>query len=108
MSDSPFQPPSRYAGIELATLRDDEGEEVAVYLRRRFLPPPERLSAIGTHRVVQGERIDTVAAQELDDPEQYWRICDANRAMRPRDLTEPIGRKLRITLPDGIPGPDDG
>ncbi|MFL5804527.1 MAG: hypothetical protein ACJ8CR_22625 [Roseiflexaceae bacterium] len=40
----------------------------------------------------------------LDDPEQFWRICDANRAMRPDELTETVGRRLRITLPEGIPG----
>ena len=39
-------------------------------------------------------------------PRQFWRVCDANAAMRPDELTETIGRRLRITLPEGIPGPD--
>jgi hypothetical protein len=33
-----------------------------------------------------------------------WRLCDANGAMRPDELTETPGRRLRITLPEGIPG----
>jgi hypothetical protein len=37
----------------------------------------------------------------------FWRICDANRAMRPGALTETIGSRLRITLPEGIPGTED-
>jgi hypothetical protein len=45
-----------------------------------------------------------IAAQYLGDPEQFWRICDGNRAMRPDELTETIGRRLRITLPAGITG----
>jgi hypothetical protein len=47
--------------------------------------------------------MDTIAASELGDPEAYWRICDANDAMRPDDLAT-VGRALRITLPEGIPG----
>ncbi|MGH7229842.1 MAG: LysM domain-containing protein, partial [Nitrospiraceae bacterium] len=40
----------------------------------------------------------------VGDPEQFWRLCDANAAMRPEELTGIIGRVLRITLPEGIPG----
>jgi hypothetical protein len=55
--------------------------------------------------VTQGDRLDNVTARYLGDPEAFWRICDANNAMRPNELTETIGRRLRITLPEGIPGP---
>jgi hypothetical protein len=58
--------------------------------------------------VTQGERLDNITARYLDDPQQFWRICDANRAMRPGDLTAGIGRRLRITLPEGVPGAGDG
>ena len=75
-----------------------------VYLRRRFVPPPERFALLQEHVVTQGDRLDNIAAHYLGDPEQFWRICDANRAMRPDELTETIGRRLRITLPEGIPG----
>ena len=60
------------------------------------------------HEFADGERLDLVANRFFGDPQQFWRICDANRAMRPDDLTAPIGRRLRITLPEGIPGTPDG
>ena len=101
-----FPPTSRYSGIETATIEDDEGR-VTIYLRRRFLPPMGRFALLREHVVTQGERLDNITALHLDDPEQFWRICDANGAMRPAGLTERIGRRLRITLPEGIAGPPD-
>ncbi|HEY0729688.1 MAG TPA: hypothetical protein VGD38_16520, partial [Pyrinomonadaceae bacterium] len=56
------------------------------------------------HVVTEDERLDNIAARYMDDPEAFWRIADANSAMRPEELTETVGRKLRITLPEGIPG----
>ena len=103
MSANPFPPTSRYAGVETATLEDAAGVTI-IYLRRRFVPPPERFSLLQEHVVKQGERLDNITARYLDDPEQFWRVCDANRAMRPDELTETVGRRLRITLPEGIPG----
>jgi hypothetical protein len=73
------------------------------YLRRRFIPPPERFSAIGEHRVGDEERLDVIAAQVLGDPTQFWRLCDANLAMRPEELEQP-DRVLRVTLPAEIGG----
>jgi len=102
-----FAPTSRYAATETATIEAADGT-VTIYLRRRFLPQPERLALVREHAVSQDERLDNVTARYLDDPEQFWRICDANRAMRPAALMERIGRKLRITLPEGVPGAPDG
>jgi hypothetical protein len=98
-----FAPASRYHGLEIARIEVD-GEEY-VYVRRRFVPPPEQLAVLGEHAVSQGERLDHVAARYLGDPEAFWRLCDANRALRPEELTEIIGRRLLITLPEGVPGP---
>jgi hypothetical protein len=98
-----FPPTSRYYGIETATLENPDGRSI-IYIRRRFCPPPERFALIQEHVVVQGDRLDNIAARYIGDPEQFWRICDANAAMRPDELTETIGRRLRITLPEGIPG----
>lgn len=98
-----FPPTSRYHGIETAKLETAGGKTV-VYLRRRFVPPPERLALLQLHAVEQGDRLDNVAARYLGDPEQFWRVCDANAAMRPDELTETVGRRLRITLPEGVPG----
>lgn len=98
-----FPPTSRYFNLGTALLDDGRGGQIA-YLRRRFLPQPERFALLQSHTVGQGERLDNISARYLDDPEQFWRICDANRAMRPDQLTERPGRQLRITLPEGIPG----
>ena len=94
---------SRYFGIPTATLATEDGGKF-VYVRRRFVPPPERFELLFEHLVTQSERLDLVTAQYLGDPEQFWRLCDANGAIRPDELTESIGRRLRITLPEGIPG----
>ncbi len=98
-----FSPASRYFSVETATLEERDGR-VIVYLKRRFVPQPERFALLQEHVVSQGERLDNITARYLDDPEQFWRICDANRALRPDELTETVGRRLRITLPEGIPG----
>jgi hypothetical protein len=98
-----FPPSSRYHGIETATWQDAGGRTIA-YLRRRFVPPPERFALVQEHTVVEGDRLDNLAAQYLGDPELFWRLCDANGALHPDDLTEPVGQTLRITLPEGIPG----
>jgi nucleoid-associated protein YgaU len=94
---------SRYHGIETATLETSDGRTV-IYLKRRFVPPPDRFALLQEHVVVQGDRLDNITARYLGDPEQFWRICDANGAMRPDELTDEIARRLRITLPEGIPG----
>lgn len=98
-----FSPTSRYYGIETTTLETPEGK-IVIYLRRRFVPSPERFALLQEHIVKQDERLDNITAQYLGDPEQFWRVCDANGAMRPEELTETIGRSIRITLPEGIPG----
>ncbi len=98
-----FPANSRYHGIDTATLETVEGKKI-IYLRRRFVPPPERFALLQEHTVTQGDRLDNLTAQYLGDPEQFWRLCDANAAMDPNELTENIGNKLRITLPEGIPG----
>ena len=57
--------------------------------------------------MTEGERLDHIAAKYLGDPEQFWRLCDANGAIRPNELLEPVGRRIRITLPENIPGPQN-
>ena len=98
-----FPATSRYYGIETVTLKTVDSRTV-VYLRRRFLPAPERFALLQEYTVSQGERLDQISASLQGDPEAFWRIADANAAMRPEALTEKIGRRLRITLPEGIPG----
>jgi hypothetical protein len=98
-----FAPNSRYQGIETATLITPAGRTVA-FVRRRFVPQPAALAQLQQHTVGQVDRLDVLAAQYLGDPQLFWRICDANGAMRPEELTAVVGRVLRICLPAGIPG----
>lgn len=102
-----FPPPSRYHGIEIVQWTRTDGMIIA-YLRRRIVPPPERFALLQEHTVAQGERLDNLAARYVGDPGQFWRLCDANSAVRPNELTETPGRILRITLPEGIPGAPSG
>src|SRR5262249_3580472 len=98
---SPFPPNSPHPGLPVGKL-DLPGQAPAPYLRRRFIAPPERFAEGQQHPVGEGDRIDNVAAQYLGDPELYWQVADANGAMEPAELTEAPGRRLRITLPEGI------
>ncbi len=88
-----FHPNSRYANLPTATLVDASGRELA-YVRRRFVPAPASDGL--EHTVTQGDRLDNVSARTIGDPELFWRLCDANAATRPAELTETVGRKLRI------------
>jgi hypothetical protein len=99
---SVFPPNSRYAGLDVATFQRPDGTSL-VYVRRRFIAPPERFALLQEHVVVEGERLDNLAALYVGDPEQFWRLCDANAVLIPEELEAP-GRVLRITLPDGMPG----
>lgn len=100
---SAFSPSSRYAKIALSTHVDARGNTIS-YLGRRFLPPSTRFAQLQLYTVVQGDRLDNLANRFLGDPEQFWKLCDANDAMDPDDLVE-VGESLRITLPQGIPAP---
>jgi hypothetical protein len=102
-----FGPSSRYFGLEAVKRTLPNGDEV-VFVRRRIVPPPERFALLHDHVVGHGERLDHIAFERLGDAEMFWRLCDANRALRPEELTEAAGRRLRITLPEGIPGPSNG
>lgn len=92
-----FQRTSRYAAIEHGEWVSPEGRAVR-YVRRRFLPrdvPP----TLARHPVAAGDRLDNVTARYLGDPEQFWRLADANHAVRPEELTERVGRVLVISYP---------
>lgn len=98
-----FTPASRYYTLKTSTYKTTDDKTI-VHLRRRFVPSPDEFTLLQEHTISQGDRLDNLAAQYLGDAEQYWQLCDANGAMRPDDLTEKFGEKLRITLPKGIPG----
>jgi hypothetical protein len=95
-----FPRTSRYFSIEIAKYTTADQREIA-YLRRRFLPSSEGAVIFAEHKVEEGDRLDNVTAKYLGDPEQFWRVCDVNEAMIPDELTEEIGRWLKIPMPIG-------
>ena len=106
---SMFADHSRYRHSDIATGVLPDGRQVS-YVRCRFLPRPETMVTQTEHVVKPGDRLDNLAQHFLGHPEVFWQICDANRALRPADLTdEPpeLGepRVIRIGLPPGIPAP---
>jgi hypothetical protein len=95
-----FDPASRYASIEVATVIEPGGRNVA-YVRRRFLPQGRYLPTLVEVVVEQADRLDLITARTLGDPEHFWRVCDANDAMNPFELTEDeaVGRLIRVPVP---------
>ena len=98
-----FPANSRYQGLATRIWTSPDGVEIA-YLARRILPLPDRSTVLSEYVVAEGDRLDTIAARTIGDPELSWRIADSNRAMDPFALTDPPGRRLRITLPDAVGG----
>jgi hypothetical protein len=93
-----FDYTSRYASLDTATVETKDGRTSA-YKRRRFLPSGEEMQLLVEVTVTEGDRLDVITARTLGDPEQYWRVCDANNTMNPEELTDEIGRTIRIPVP---------
>ena len=102
LSTTLFSAKSRYYGIDTTTITS--GERTVRYVLRRFVPQPDQFLVLQEHTVLQGQRLDNITAQYMGDPTLFWRLCDANNAVNPDELTETIGRKLKITMPTGITG----
>lgn len=97
-------PGSRYANVGTATITVPDGtggHRDVQYLLRRFPPQPGSLPLLAEHLITRGDRPDLIAAAELGDPTQFWRICDANPVIHPEDLCaeDRIGESIRIPFP---------
>ena len=101
IKNSYFTPTSRYYGLATKTLETKKHKK-KVYVKRRFIAQPEQFQVLQEHSVNQEERLDNITHEYLGDSEQFWRICDANAAMHPNKLTEEIGEKIKITMPEGV------
>ncbi len=100
-----FPTDSRYYGYSTLTFTTKAGQSVS-YLARRIVPQPgaPNYATVAQHSVVQGDRLDLIAAKYLGDPLMFWLICDANGALRPDDLISTPGTTIAITMPQGVPG----
>jgi len=103
-----FSPTSRYADVSVDAWDPGTGEPPVPFLRRRLCPRPDRFALLYEVRLVEGDRRDVLGARHVGDAELWWRLADANGALDPRDLERPVGRRLRITLPEGVPGDTGG
>lgn len=93
-----FDPTSRYYHLNTATYKTRDGGELS-YKRRRFLPQATSLATLVEVTVSDGDRLDLIAARTLGNPEQFWRMADAENAMYPPELTDEPGRLLRVPIP---------
>jgi hypothetical protein len=102
-----FPPTSRYAGIAVDAWDPGGGRPPVPFLGRRLCPRTERFAQLYEARIAEADRRDLLGQRHLGDAELWWRLADANGVVDPRDLTEPIGRRIRVTLPEGVPGAGD-
>ena len=89
-----FAPGSRYERVAQAVYTGAGGRQIPYVLLRTFPEPAPAQQAIV---LGDGDRLDLVAFRFYGDPEQFWRLCDGNRALRPEDL-EVAGLRLVIPL----------
>jgi hypothetical protein len=93
-----FDSTSRYYALPTATYLNAAGQSIP-YKTRRFLPQGERMPLLAEITVRDGDRMDLIAYRTLGDPLQFWRVCDANDALDPFELTAEPGGMLRIPIP---------
>lgn len=86
---------SRYESVPTTEFTTGNGR-VVQYKRMRFIPAFETALR---QRVREDDRPDLLAYRVLGDPEQFWRLTDANRVLRPVELTAVPGQSV------SVPGP---
>lgn len=86
---------SRYEHIAEAEIEARESRVIR-YKRMRFVPAAEGMLG---YTVQEGDRPDLAAYRALGDPEQFWRLADVNRTLRPVDLTAVPGRRIGVPAP---------
>lgn len=93
-----YAPNSRYYNLVPRSSTEADGMVVS-FSPRRIIPAMERYQVLDRHRCIGTDRIDGVAAAYFGEPEQYWRICDANGDVDPSAACTRPGRLLVIPLP---------
>jgi hypothetical protein len=93
-----FSPGSRYAGQPIAVHVDPQGRPRAYVALREVPAARVARPEDPVHIVSANDRLDRVTWRYLGDPELFWRICDANGALDPDEMTSVIGRRLLVPL----------
>jgi hypothetical protein len=88
-----FDRGSRYEQVPQAVYTRPDGRGIR-YVLLRLTPAPA--AAAAAHLVAETDRLDLLANRYYGDPLQFWRICDANEALRPDDLTATVRARIRI------------
>ena len=84
---------SRYKSMPTYETIDSKGRTVKAVV----LPLPTEPNPAGEHKLLEGQRLDHLAAQYLGDPTAFWRICDVNNVMHPDELMV-IGERILIPI----------
>jgi hypothetical protein len=98
----PTKQSSRYYGTPIGNLTLPDGTKI-VYLRRRIVPQPDIYTSLQDYVVMEGDRLDNLAAKFLGDPLLFWMICDANGVTDPDEITAEPGRTIKIPIASAIP-----
>jgi hypothetical protein len=88
---------SRYEKVGTDSITNARGQAV-LFKKVRFIAETPAQAALV---VGQGERLDQIAQRVYQDPELFWLICDANRALWPDDLVAQPGRAIRVPPSEG-------
>jgi hypothetical protein len=87
-----FDRDSRYSKLTPLTVTGPGGRTVSI-VPIRFIPAT---AAVITRRIKQGDRPDLLAYEFYKEPELFWRIADANEALRPSELIAQPGGLIGI------------
>ena len=93
-----FEHTSRYYHLADRVYETADGRQI-VYRARRFIPKTQAGPVIAEADTVAGERPDLLAARAIQQPELFWRLCDANQVMNPFELASGERRRVRVYLP---------
>jgi hypothetical protein len=88
-----FTPDSRYLGQPTYTVTLPDGTQVTAVVPRL----PAAVPIAGYYQRAGAQRLDLVAAQYLNAPTGFWRLCDANNSL----VAGALAARALIAIPAG-------